>query len=201
MGVYYDNHYKSALDTIKRIFEEKSQVDKTMLCWSIIELPGMNYELESWRAVMSKINDSAVRQLWSAIEHKNEGGSRAQWEFEIIKKLSSSLRISELAVHLIPAIRQVGKKGSSSESEYDGTGIIDRLARLQNPDVHNQAERKKFEDITTFVRSVLDRNDAKIEIPYERDTILLHMDNKVLPLDSLGTGVLKSSYSRRLRRF
>lgn len=187
MKAYSSSHYKSALNTIKQIFEKKALIDKTMCCWTIIELPEMNNcELASWRTAMSEIGNSELKQLWSLMAHMS-GGGREVWESDLTRILSSS--ISERDVHLIPAIRQIGKKGSLFESEYDGTGIIDRLARLQNPDVHSQADRKKFEEITAFVRSVLDRNDAKIEIPYERDTILLHMDNKVLPLDSLGTGV------------
>ncbi len=40
-----------------------------------------------------------------------------------------------------------------------------------------------------FVQEVLENKSAEIEIPYERDMILIHMDNKTLPLGSLGTGV------------
>ncbi len=89
---------------------------------------------------------------------------------------------------LIPAIRRIGEKGSSADT-FDGTGIIDRLARLQNPDVHSQYERERFNEITNFLRDVVDRPDAVLEIPYERDTILVHMDGRVLPIESLGTGI------------
>lgn len=183
-----DVNYTDNINTIRKIFEEKARRDKKEHCWTIVKIPEMKHEPESWRNTISTIGDNALQQLWSTMLQMT-GGDRNTWADDLARRLPSFVSIVKVDVHLIPAIRQIGKKGSSSESEYDGTGIIDRLARLQNPDVHSQAERKKFEDITTFVRSVLDRNDAKIEIPYERDTILLHMDNKVLPLDSLGTGV------------
>ena len=35
----------------------------------------------------------------------------------------------------------------------------------------------------------MENRSVEIEIPYERDMILIHMDNKTLPLESLGTGV------------
>jgi predicted ATP-dependent endonuclease of OLD family len=36
---------------------------------------------------------------------------------------------------------------------------------------------------------VTDNSSARIEVPHERDTILVHMDGKTLPLGSLGTGI------------
>lgn len=189
MKAHSSSHYKSKLNTIKQIFEKKAQLDNTRLCWSIVELSQVNdYKLDSWRGAMLTINNADLEKLWilTACSNSSEGNRNILIN-GLAKKLSTT--INAVDVHLIPAIRQIGKQGSLFESEYDGTGIIDRLARLQNPDVHSQADRKKFEEITAFVRSVLDRNDAKIEIPYARDTILLYMDNKVLPLDSLGTGV------------
>jgi hypothetical protein len=89
---------------------------------------------------------------------------------------------------MIPAIRQIGSKGSISDA-FDGTGIIERVAKLQNPDVHNQTCRHRFNAIRDFLRDVVDRPEATIEVPYERDTILLHMDDKVLPIESLGSGI------------
>lgn len=63
------------------------------------------------------------------------------------------------------------------------------MARLQNQDVHSQGEKERFKEITNFLRDVVDRPDAVLEIPYERDTILVHMDGRVLPIESLGTGI------------
>ena len=47
----------------------------------------------------------------------------------------------------------------------------------------------RFHDITMFLRTVIGNQNATIEIPFERDTILIHMDDKVLPIESLGTGI------------
>jgi len=89
----------------------------------------------------------------------------------------------------IPAIRKIGEAGSASE-DFDGEGIIERLAKIQNPDdPSDRTSREAFERINNFLRTVLDKKEATLEIPYSRDKIYVHMDNKILPLDSLGTGV------------
>ena len=93
-----------------------------------------------------------------------------------------------IKVELIPSIRQIGKQGSVSE-DFSGDGIIERLVRLQNPDFHNQHDRQKFLYINEFLRNVTDNETAEIEIPHKWDTILVHMDGKTLPLESLGTGI------------
>nr|WP_306045011.1 AAA family ATPase [Nioella sp. MMSF_3534] len=40
-----------------------------------------------------------------------------------------------------------------------------------------------------FVRDVTGKPEALLEVPSEREYLLVHMDNKVLPLSSLGTGI------------
>lgn len=173
--------------TIIKIFTEKAKIDGTRLCWTLKTLPESSDKNPSWAAAVKTIENQELAVLWGTLTNTHGGDRMHSWEPEVIKRLPA--RIEPIPIHFIPAIRQVGGKGSVSESGYDGEGIIERLAKIQNPDAHNQRLRIKFDEITSFVQSVLDRPDARIEIPYERDTILLHMDNKVLPLDSLGTGV------------
>jgi hypothetical protein len=63
------------------------------------------------------------------------------------------------------------------------------LPNFRIPVLTTKRAAKGFLAITQFLREVTDRPDATIEIPYERDTILVHMDNKVLPIESLGSGI------------
>ena len=49
--------------------------------------------------------------------------------------------------------------------------------------------KDRFEQINDFLKEVTGVIDSRIEIPYERDKILIHMDGKTLPLSSLGTGI------------
>ena len=90
---------------------------------------------------------------------------------------------------LIPAIRSVGEKGSQLIG-FSGAGIIDRLSQLQSPDyVNYDPEKELFDKINSLVQCVLNRPKARIEVPHHLEHINVHIDNKVLPLSSLGTGV------------
>lgn len=89
---------------------------------------------------------------------------------------------------LIPAIRQIGPKDVKFD-DFSGAGLIDRLASIQNPDHHHREDHKIFERINGFLQTVTDRPGAKIEIPNSKAHVLVHMDNRVLPLSSLGTGI------------
>ncbi len=181
---YREREY--AKDAITTIFNEKRRIDGGNLCWSFIALPNKQPVLNSWLEAIKALDNNQVNILWGHLTHRSGGGRKEHWEPEVIQKLQVPIPTANVVV--IPAIRQIGAKGSNSDG-FEGLGIIDRLARLQNPDVHNQADRKRFSDITEFLKKVIDNPDVTIEIPFERDTILVHMDGKVLPIESLGTGI------------
>ncbi|MEO7557742.1 MAG: AAA family ATPase [Gammaproteobacteria bacterium] len=149
-------------------------------------LPDRTVSQDSWAKAIKVLSDEEVRIVWSHLTNMS-GGSRSQsWEPEVLKRIPKAL--PTINVQVIPAIRQIGIKDSTSDA-FDGNGIIERLAKLQNPDAQNQSNRKHFTDITRFLTVVIDNPEATIEIPYERDTILVHMDGKVLPIESLGSGI------------
>jgi hypothetical protein len=185
-GKVNDYHRTTASHLIYKILNEKRRVDGTELCWSFAALPGQQPVLDSWTQAILVLSDSDLSTLYRILTNYMGGNRSEQWEPEILRILQMQIPSAKVAV--IPANRQIGVKGSTSNG-FDGTGIIERLARLQNPDVHNQADRKRFSDITDFLQNVIDKPDATIEIPFERDTILVHMDGKVLPIESLGTGI------------
>ncbi|KAA6048161.1 AAA family ATPase [Pantoea sp. Bo_7] len=109
----------------------------------------------------------------------------------IIREVTQSFRYlpEEIPnIIVVPAIRRVGES-SGDNINHGGEGIILQLARLQNPELDRQVDRETFNRINMFVENVLESPGAKIEIPYDRDMILVHMDGKVLPLESLGTGI------------
>lgn len=127
------------------------------------------------------------QQLWSALTRKGRGDIRKHW----VPETMAALRYIPSTipdVEVIPAIRKIGSEGSLA-NDYSGEGIIERLAKIQNPPLENQTLKQKFIAINEFVQVVLDNKSAEIEIPYERNMILIHMDGKTLPLESLGTGV------------
>jgi AAA ATPase domain len=109
------------------------------------------------------------------------------WIAETLQLLIAEIRPIP-PIDLIPAIRQI-KKEAGTENDYSGAGLIEKLAKLEKPDYNRQDLKDQFEEINKFVQEVIENRTARLEIPHERDMILLHMDGKVLPLSSLGTGI------------
>ena len=88
----------------------------------------------------------------------------------------------------IPSVRKPGAS-DTTQDDFSGGDIVHRLARVQNPDHDKQDLRNDFERIQGFLRNVTDRSDARLEVPYARNTITVHMDGRSMPLEALGTGV------------
>jgi hypothetical protein len=131
---------------------------------------------------------SDLQDLWVPLTGQHGGGDfNAHWVPETLQAFSNA-ELAPPKVTLIPAIRRIGD-GNASDSDYSGLGLIERLAKLQNPTFNERELRNHFNDINQFVKRVVGNSTAELEIPYKRDTILVHMDNRVLPLSSLGTGI------------
>lgn len=181
-----DQYQQKRLNLILEIFQAKAELDGTEEnVWFDFDT---NRALinNNWEAAFKRIDDGNLRSIWESLTGQS-GGSRSQhWFPETLKRLTPSFK--SIIVKMIPAIRQIGKHGSVSE-EFSGEGIIERLAKLQNPDVLNQKDKGKFQQINAFLQNVIDNHTAAIEIPYERDTIHVHVNGKTLPLESLGTGI------------
>lgn len=167
------------------VFQKKKEIDDSENVWFDF---GANLKLieNNWKEAFDILSDEDIYNLWTGLTTSSQGGREQHWYPTSLKLLTPKFK--SLNSVLIPAIRKVGEKGSVSDN-FSGKGIIERLVRLQNPDVHNQSDRNKFESINKFLRNVTDNLTATIEIPHERDTILVHMDGKTLPLESLGTGI------------
>lgn len=125
--------------------------------------------------------------IWSALTLQG-GGSPQLWIRETLKQIATLAVPGLPKVYLIPAKRQLGAKGDSFD-DLSGRGLIDHLAMLQNPDFDRQQDREKFKLINSFLREITGKADALLEVPNNREHLLVHMDNKVLPLSSLGTGI------------
>lgn len=146
----------------------------------------------------SYLKDFTHRDL-SDILHQNEwsilffaltassGGGLSDW-IETILTLFRRQETGLPTVRLIPAKRSVGAPGSGF-GDYSGRGLIEKLATAQNPTLEARNDRKIFDRINKFLRSVTGVESAEIEIPHDRQHILVHMNGRILPLESLGTGI------------
>ncbi len=89
--------------------------------------------------------------------------------------------------YLVDAFRRIVDSG---ENLLAGAGLIGELRRLQSPDLSNyQLGKIRFNKINGFLQDVLAEPDARLEIPAALDQILVTLNGKVLPLESLGTGI------------
>lgn len=176
----------SYLGDLLTVFQKKAELDGTgKYVWFDYKLR-LELEMKNWENAFSVLDDTKMQSMWNKLTNMRGGGRGSSWFPDTLKSIC--VHFDPASVVMIPAIRQVGARGTVSD-DYSGTGIIEKLAKLQNPDVHNRSDKDKFDRINNFLKHVTDNKTAEIEIPHERDTILVHMNSKTLPLDSLGTGI------------
>ncbi|MFS0851906.1 AAA family ATPase [Novosphingobium panipatense] len=199
---FYENHpYVSGLDVEYAAKAMVDFFDDHGIIWLEGELPydkiGLDLPFE-----VEKLFRQAEFHQWSRLHNVIESGNRNSYQHQIypddvknrnipalVRKLKACLPIGDLPdTKLIPAIRQIGPTGAQFV-DFSGAGLIDRLASIQNPDHHHREDRKLFDSINGFLQTVTDRPDAQIEIPNSKAHVLVHMDDRVLPLSSLGTGI------------
>lgn len=127
-------------------------------------------------------------RLWSALCHKQGGDVGEHWIPETIARIAAIQDCSLPDTNLIPAFRKIGARGAGT-MDLQGTGLIEKLAAIQNPAHNMQHERDLFRKINKFLQNIIGKNEAEIEIPNGSDYVQIHLDKKVLPLASLGTGI------------
>jgi hypothetical protein len=191
-------HNRQAVDrTLTRFFESRLIAPDGITAWFRYSAPAPTGRLSvdsEWVAEIENAEILSVGEwewLWQQTgNNSRHGGHPSLWISEVLRDISPARRFVPLLPQseIIPAIRKVGEAGTEPQ-DYSGIGLIDRLAQLQNPGVFQQEYKQRFQAITDFLRTVVDNQSATLEIPYARDAILVHMDNRTLPLSSLGTGV------------
>ncbi len=115
------------------------------------------------------------------------GGHISTWIIDTLHHISSAIK-STIQVELIPAIREIGTPDNNLYN-FSGQGIIDKLSALQNPTLEKQVDKKLFLKINKFLCDVISNDSAQLEVPNDKQELLVHMDGKTLPIESLGTGV------------
>jgi len=179
---------------LSRVLQSKTLTHGTNAAWFDYEVSWGASGLSLSRDMLSRIEAEHVlaNQEWGMLWRRltsHEGGALQQhWIPETLARLSP-VHSEPPKINLIPAIRRIGEASTAEMDDYSGGGIIDRLARLEKPGYDHQDLKQRFEQINEFLRTVTESEEATLEIPYERDTILVHMDGKTLPLSSLGTGI------------
>jgi hypothetical protein len=192
-------------DKVNRILRSKTLSNSSNCAWLYYWLESMGRQLTIDPEVIENLKNERVfdtiqhreeyknkedwNSLWHFLTGQSGGSMEGYWIPEILKVLFSS-NLQKPRVTIIPAIRKIGLGGvTTDEKDFSGTGIIDRIARLQEPSREEQHLKEQFDRINSFLKTVLGNKEAHLKIPYKRDEILIDMDNKILPLQNLGTGI------------
>jgi energy-coupling factor transporter ATP-binding protein EcfA2 len=174
-----------AIDLVQRLLKRKAELDKTEDAWYVFDQRRQSKD-QNWTEVFRVLTNDEVVRLRATLLNRH-GGSRNQMLTELMTVLT--LKPKAAAAEMIPAIRQVVAGGEEPSAGFTGKGLVERLNKLQHPDVQQETDKKKFARITDFVRSVTDDPLATIEIPHTLATINVNMNNRMLPLEYLGTGI------------
>jgi predicted ATP-dependent endonuclease of OLD family len=176
-------------DLISKVFKNKKDLSDDKRCWLLFSLPNHAiHDQQTWYDAIKCLDENEVKRICCLMTNRQDiQGGRESEKIFFDKIIKLSLNYSH-SVETIPAIRQIVLQHTTANG-FDGNGIIDRLARLQNPEAWQQNDRELFKNITDFFRTVVDIPNATIEIPYSRNTITVYMDGKSLPIESLGSGI------------
>ena len=139
--------------------------------------------IRDWRWIWTNLTRS-----WQNPSERDRVGNATLRITGTLNVIANLNRLHIRKIYLIPVKRQIGSRDEAFD-DLSGRGLIDHLANLQNPQWNKQCDRTQFECICNFVRDVTGKPDAKLEVPSDREHLLVHMDNKVLPLSALGTGI------------
>lgn len=133
-------------------------------------------------------NGQVWQSVWQSLTRQSGGDLIRHWIPETIKRLIEVQQVSIPEIKLIPSKRQIAQ-GDDNFEDFTGRGLIRKLAEIQSPSFNEQEHRLQFAKINQFLQTVTDRPDARIEVPHHREHIIVHMNDKVLPLSNLGTGI------------
>jgi energy-coupling factor transporter ATP-binding protein EcfA2 len=125
----------------------------------------------------------------SSILTQHSGGATDDDAHRVLTRVFDHLgvRTSLPNVQTLDAFRRIepGEQGAG----LNGPGLLDRLARLQNPDYGQEADRQRFQRINTFLGTLFDDPRAQIEVRHDHQELLVTHHGRRLPLASFGTGV------------
>jgi energy-coupling factor transporter ATP-binding protein EcfA2 len=130
----------------------------------------------------------ASRELTSGHHEGNRVTSTIENIKNLLQRLSTPQQPKFPPCVTIEAFRKITP--ADAMDSYDGTGLLSKLQQLQNPSASSyRADSARFAAINDFLRSILGDPDARLEVPYGAQTVNVHHDGKVLPLEHLGTGI------------
>jgi len=180
-------NFQLVLDKVRTILTSDLLTKGTELIWFLHKASDEGTSEEFLDAKI--LSDNEWRDTWACLTGKGGGGPLAHWIPETLNSLRP-LNLFEVKVSFIPAIREIiDGSGKSDDELMSGKGLVKQLARLEKPRYDQPELKKQFEKINHFLQTVTGNTTARIEIPSDQDIIQVSMDERTLPLSSLGTGI------------
>ncbi|HET8814212.1 MAG TPA: AAA family ATPase [Solirubrobacterales bacterium] len=158
------------LNETNRLVPDRNQLDR------LVEVANRENALEVVGPAAEKITGT-------------RGGGISGNSETVFTQLHERLQLELPEVQTIGAFRKIGEATADAHGQFDGPGLISRLAELQNPGFVKPQLRKRFDRITAFVKALFEDDDARLEVPNTRDTLLVRHQGRWLPIDNYGTGL------------
>lgn len=174
----------------------KALSDDQGVAWATFDLQSKSKpKVPDHNKIMNKIkSDSSINiqqqwdNLWNDIAQKPGGVVTKHHGPELLSELLKLSQPTVPKVDEVSAHRKIGLPGTNY-SGLNGEGLIRRLLELSGPE---RAEREvnlaKFKKINQFLCEVLE-TDAYLDVPHSGKELNVSIRNRILPIESLGTGV------------
>lgn len=126
---------------------------------------------------------------WGMVTQQGQGSLSQHHVPELLQRLAQCARPRPMAdPQLLGAHRQVGEPGSEYKG-LNGAGLIAHLQTLQHPELSQRRDLEKFEKINAFLQEVVGSKEARLDVPHSGKELLVQLDGRLLPIQSLGTGI------------
>lgn len=161
----------------------------------------IEYDMRNNNIIKTNIFDNLdIQQLNKCIDiNKNElAGSfntvqKQQFIDDIERKLNIYINTKIMSqfkeLIYIPHFRSIGSSLKNNLSEVDGSDIIEKMFKMQHPNIGHENKKVQFLKIEKFVKKLLKEQHLEIEVPHTKDDVYISMHGNRLPLDSYGTGI------------
>jgi hypothetical protein len=132
-----------------------------------------------------------MHDVWRALTGGSGGGYAEHWYPEVMNWVSRQA-LTDISCHYIQAFRSLSTRLPEFENEYTravGDHLIDELAKIERPGWQDQGRKEDFRKLEHFLCTLLEDQKARVEISSDRTHIIVHMRDRSIPLEALGSGI------------
>ena len=177
-------------NSIEKILKSKTLAPDGKCSWLEYD-PNDSYRLS--KKIIENIKDENIldESEWKLIMNKVANISDDSFDkiYHSINALSPAFFDSP-EIEIINAKREVQKPEEHTKG-YSGENLTENLAELQSPDVAHHHKKAWFHKINKFLKEVTGNDSINIEIPSNKERIIIQENegSRPLPISSLGTGI------------